>query len=276
MSDWIPPLPPDLPVDAHKGIAGRVVLAVGSAWMPGASILAARAAQRAGAGLVSVLCTDDVLRHVLPIGAPEAVLVEAEGARFDAEAWHAGLVGCGLGTSAPAQHLFERMFSDLDAPLVIDGDALTMLARLGKRGARRGVTVLTPHPGEAARLLGREVQNDPDARIVAAREISARFDAICCLKGHRTVVAAGERVYVNETGNPGMATAGAGDVLAGICVAWIARVVTSKSAQWTAFDAVASAVRVHGLAGDIARDRLGARSVIASDLIEALPAALRP
>jgi hydroxyethylthiazole kinase-like uncharacterized protein yjeF len=275
MSAWTPSLPPDLPLDAHKGVAGRVVLACGSAWMPGAAILAARAAQRAGAGLVSVLCTDDVLRHVVPIGAPEAVLQEAEAAHFDDDAWHAGLVGCGLGTSRAAQHLFERMVNELDAPLVIDADALTMLARMNRPPARSQVTVLTPHPGEAVRLLGRDIPADESGRIEAARSISARYAAICCLKGHRTVVAHGDRAYVNDTGNPGMATAGAGDVLAGICAAWLARVTTSQRADWTAFDAVAAAVRVHGLAGDIARDRLGERSVIASDLIDSLPAAIR-
>jgi NAD(P)H-hydrate epimerase len=179
-----------------------------------------------------------------------------------------------LGSARAAQELFNRVLSELDAPLVIDGDALTMLAHTGRPPARRAVTVLTPHPGEAARLLGRPVPADESGRIEAARAISSRYGAICSLKGHRTVVAEAERVYVNDTGNPGMATAGAGDVLAGICVAWIARVVTTKSANWTAFDAVASAVRVHGRAGDIASDRLGARSVIASDLIDALPAAL--
>jgi NAD(P)H-hydrate epimerase len=275
MPAWTPSLPPDLPVDAHKGVAGRVVLACGSAWMPGACILAARAAQRAGAGLVTVLCTDDVLRHVLPIGAPEAVLEQAAAARFEPDAWHAGLVGCGLGDSRGAQDLFKRIVSELDAPLVIDGDALTMLAHTGRPPARRQLTVLTPHPGEAARLLGRQVPADESGRIEAARAISARYGAICCLKGHRTVVALGDRTYVNDTGNPGMATAGAGDVLAGICVAWLARVTTSNRTDWTAFDAAASAVRVHGRAGDIARDRLGERSVIASDLIDALPQALR-
>jgi hydroxyethylthiazole kinase-like uncharacterized protein yjeF len=275
MAAWTPSLPPDLPLDAHKGVAGRVVLACGSAWMPGACILAARAAQRAGAGLVSVLCIDDVLRHVVPIGAPEAVLQEAESARFDAGAWHAGLVGCGLGTSPDAQRLFERMWSELDTPLVIDGDALTMLARTDQPATRRKITILTPHPGEAARLLGREIQSDESGRVEAARSISERYGAICCLKGHRTVVAHGDRTYVNDTGNPGMATAGAGDVLAGICAAWMARVMTSNRASWTEFAAAAAAVRVHGLAGDVARDRLGERSVIASDLIDSLPAALR-
>lgn len=275
-SEWTPPLPPELPIDAHKGIAGRVLLACGSAWMPGAAILAARAAQRAGAGLVAVLCTDDVLRHVLPVAAPETILEDAARVRFDEQRWHAGVVGSGLGLSDAAQKLFERMFAELDAPLVVDGDALTMMARSGKRRGRAAATILTPHAGEAARLLGREIPGDEAGRIAAAREISERTGAICCLKGHRTVVAGPERVYVNDTGNPGMATAGAGDVLAGICGAWLALVTTLPRAGFSAFDAAASAVRVHGRAGDLAREKLGARAVVASDIIEALAAAQRP
>jgi hydroxyethylthiazole kinase-like uncharacterized protein yjeF len=185
-------------------------------------------------------------------------------------------VGPGLGLSHAAHRLFERMLSELDAPLVIDGDALTMLASAAHRHERRHATVLTPHPGEAARLLGRDIPAAEDGRIAAAREISDRTGAICCLKGHRTVVADGERVYVNDTGNPGMATAGAGDVLAGICTAWLALVRTLPRKDWTAFDAAASAVRVHGRAGDLAREKLGARALIASDLVDALPTAQRP
>ena len=101
--------------------------------------------------------------------------------------------------------------------------------------------VLTPHPGEAARLLGREVPRDAAGREDAAREISRRARAICCLKGHRTVVVDGDRVYVNETGNPGMATAGAGDVLAGILGAYLAACETRIDPSFTPFDAVVGA-----------------------------------
>jgi NAD(P)H-hydrate epimerase len=135
--------------------------------------------------------------------------------------------------------------------------------------------VLTPHPGEAARLLGREIPSDADGRIEAALEISRRSGGIACLKGHATVVADadGERVHVNTTGNPGMATAGAGDVLSGILVAYLAASVSRGDARWTAFDAAVAAVHVHGLSGDIAAERLGRRGLIASDLVEHLPLA---
>ena len=128
--------------------------------------------------------------------------------------------------------------------------------------------MLTPHPGEAARLLGRRIPAEPEGRAEAACEIARRAGAVCCLKGAATVVSDGERTYVNDTGNPGMATAGAGDVLAGILGALLA-------GGPPAFERAAFAVRVHGLAGDRAARALGARSVVASDLIDHLPGALR-
>jgi len=272
MNAWIPPAPPELPEDAHKGIAGRVLLAAGSEWMPGAAILAARAAQRAGAGLVAVIVTDDLVRQVLPVAAPEAVLFDVREFAGAGDMWHAGLVGPGLGTNERASALCGRMLVEFSAPLVVDADALTILAREPERARarRRGVTVLTPHAGEAARLLGREIPRDDEGRITAAREIAYKTRAICCLKGARTVVAEGERVYVNTTGNNGLATAGSGDVLAGIATAYLALVTTLENPQFTAFDAAARAVFVHGRCGDIVRAALGARALVASDLITAL------
>lgn len=277
MRDWTPPSPPELPIEAHKGVAGRVLLVCGSAWMPGAAILSARAAQRAGAGLVAVACQDDLVRYAVPIAAPEAVLIDAHTLTFERGAWHAGLIGPGLSLATGSRRLFGRVQDSFDAPLVIDADALTLLSEdLTLVARRQAATILTPHAGEAARLLQREIRSDEPSRIAAAREISSRTGAICCLKGHRTVVTDGERVYVNDTGNPGMATAGAGDVLAGIAVAYLALVTTLPRSDWTAFEAAAAAVRVHGLAGDRARARFGARALIASDLIDALTESERP
>ncbi|MBL8859657.1 MAG: NAD(P)H-hydrate dehydratase [Planctomycetes bacterium] len=274
MTDWTPPSLPELPVDAHKGDAGRVLLVAGSAWMPGAAILAARAAQRAGAGLVGVLVTDDLLRHVLPQAAPESVLVDPSTLDLSPGKWHAGLVGPGIGLGEPARNLVRRIIAEFDAPLVIDADALTVLAQEpGLARKRRSATVVTPHAGEAARLLAREVPGEPTARSAAAREIAQKTGAICCLKGQRTVVATGERVYVNQTGNNGLATAGAGDVLAGIATAYLALVTTLENPRFTAFDAAARAVWVHGRAGDLARAARVSRSLIASDLIDSLSSA---
>ena len=246
--------------------------------MPGAAVLCARAAQRAGAGLVAVACLDRELKSVVPVAAPEAILVDATSeplAAVRGRKDHALVVGPGLGASARTDALVRGLLRDgPECAWVFDADALNVLpGALGLLRQRRGPMVLTPHPGEASRLLGREIPREEPGRIAAAGEISARAGAICCLKGHRTVVADGERVYVNETGNPGMATAGAGDVLAGILVAYLAACRTGIDPSWTAFEAAVSAVHVHGLAGDLAVAETGRRGMIASDLVRFLPAA---
>lgn len=246
--------------------------------MPGAAVLCARAAQRAGAGLVAVACLDPELRSILPSAAPEAILVDATASPLAAlreRKDHARVVGPGLGATARTDALVRGLLREgTECAWVLDADALNVLrGELGLLRSRRGPMVLTPHPGEASRLLGREIPLEEPGRIAAAQEISARSNAICCLKGHRTVVADGQRVYVNETGNPGMATAGAGDVLAGILAAYLAACSTGIEPTWTPFDASVSAVHVHGLAGDLAVAETGRRGMIASDLVRFLPAA---
>jgi NAD(P)H-hydrate epimerase len=246
--------------------------------MPGAAVLVARAAQRAGAGLVSVACLDVETRTILPITAPEAVRVDVRVDSANVLAGrqdHVRVIGPGMGASDRTRRLLRALLEDdFEGAWVVDADALNVLeGDLEALSHRRGPLVLTPHPGEAGRLLGRPIPRDESGRIRAAQEIASRARAVCCLKGHRTVVADGERVYRNETGNPGMATAGAGDVLAGILGAYLVSCVQQTDPGWRAFDAAASAVHVHGLAGDLAAEANGRRGLIASDLVDRLPSA---
>jgi NAD(P)H-hydrate epimerase len=270
----IPRPPPALALDAHKGDAGRILLFCGSADMPGAAVLAARSAQRAGAGLVTVACLDADLRTIVPVAAPEAVLLDPSGG-LDGRADHVRVVGPGLGATPRTRELVLSLLADgFEGGWVLDADALNVIAgEIEVLAARRGPMVIAPHPGEAERLLGRRIPSDDAGRTATAQELSRRSRAVCCLKGHRTVVAEGERVYLNETGNPGMATAGAGDVLAGILAAYLAPCVLGDDSSWTPFDAAASAVHVHGLAGDLAAAEVGRRGLVASDLIRFLPSA---
>ena len=275
-------VPPALPDDAHKGDAGRVLCLVGSRLMPGAAILVARAAQRAGAGLVTVGCRERELCALVPAAAPEAVLLDLSGVpeptfALGARSDHAIVCGCGLGQEAGARKLVEALLCcNRKAALALDADALNLLADAPERiGDYLGPVVITPHPGEAARLLGRDVPGDDAGRLAAARELAERTGAVAVLKGRRTVVAHGGHVYVNDTGNAGMATAGAGDVLAGILGAYLALCGTGAFPRWTPLDAACAAVRVHGLAGDVAAAHVGRRALIASDLIAWLPAAQR-
>jgi NAD(P)H-hydrate epimerase len=245
--------------------------------MPGAAILVTRAAQKAGAGLVRLWCRDDGLVAIVAHASPETVFSGADPTAFDDAEQHAVAIGPGFGTDQLARDCIVRAARSHRYALLLDADALTLLAREpGLVAGRRAVLVMTPHPGEAARLLGRAIPADAGGRADAAREIAARFGAIVCLKGRRSVVTDGERTYVNDTGNAGMATAGAGDVLTGMAAAYLAQTASLASthgAEWTPFDAAACAVRVHGIAGDLAAAKLGQRAVVASDLIEYLPEA---
>jgi hydroxyethylthiazole kinase-like uncharacterized protein yjeF len=262
-------LPAPLARDAHKGDAGRVLCIAGSRTMPGAAILVARAAQRAGAGLVSIGCLDRELMQLVPVAAPEAVLLDL-GASFEGLSEgdpHALLLGPGIGDDERARDVVGRFLEACPGiPRVLDADALNALRGEPQALAdAAGPVVITPHPGEAGRLLGRPVPADSEGRSAAARELQRSSGAVVVLKGAGTVVCDGERSYVNDTGNPGMATAGSGDVLAGILVAYLVRLEP--------FQAACAAVRVHGLAGDLAAERLGEAGLVASDLIDELPAA---
>ncbi len=280
-ASWRPRALPDPPNDAHKGSVGRVLAVCGSATMPGAAILVLRACYRAGAGLVTLGCLDRALLAVVPGAVPEAVYVdlahEEQPARRLAEREdHARIAGPGLGTGERARVWVDALVAESGTPLVLDADALNLLAGEPERLAgRRGPTIITPHPGEAARLGGERVPSGDEGRIACARALAHRARAICCLKGARTVVTDGERVWINDTGNSGMATAGTGDVLAGALAAALAAWSAGLPDGWTPFELAATTVRVHGRAGDLAAARRGRRAVIASDLIDELgPAAM--
>lgn len=248
---------------AHKGAAGHVLVAGGNHGMGGAALLAAEAALRAGAGLVSV-ATRAV--HVAPLLArtPEAMAHAIEDpedvARLSAPA-DVCAIGPGLGRDAWAAGLLGAVINRAHA-LVVDADALNLLAA-SPRGLRAD-SVLTPHPGEAARLLGRstaEVQRD---RLAAAHALCLRFGCVVVLKGAGSVVAAPDgRAWIIDAGNPGMAVGGMGDALTGIIAALRAQGLPAAEA------AVAGALQ-HAVAGDRAAETCGARGLLPSDLIAAL------
>lgn len=277
---------PELPAQCHKGDAGRVLLICGSRLMPGAAVLALRAATRAGAGLATLAALDRELLAIAPLSVPEAVLLdwsepELAGASFESRLRsredHASLVGPGLGRGPRTARVVAALANESSVgALVLDADALNELAQdPGLLPRRAAFTVLTPHPGEAARLLGRGIPADDGGRAACARELAAKYGAAVVLKGRRSVIAWADRVFVNGTGNAGMATAGAGDVLAGIAAAYLAAVGARPQGDFTALEALRAAVHVHGLAGDLAARDLGQRALIASDLAAYLPAAQR-
>ncbi len=265
------------PGDSHKGRFGRLAIIAGSREKFGAAILAARGALRAGAGLVTVFCADS-LQGSLVTALPEAMalgLPERDGALSEEGAtralsalrsFDAAVVGPGLST-APGTVAFLRHVLRARIPLVCDADALNAFAGRPRIFATR---LLTPHPGEAARLLGlstRQVQAD---RVAAARRLARESRAVALLKGASSLVASesGRSVTVNPTGTPLMATAGSGDVLAGAIGALVAGGMGLA-------DAARAGAWLHGAAGELLARRLGDAGLLAHELADALPLARR-
>jgi ADP-dependent NAD(P)H-hydrate dehydratase / NAD(P)H-hydrate epimerase len=257
------PLLPARSRSAHKGSAGRVLVVAGSEGMPGAAVLAALGAFRGGAGLVRCVSSSGVLA-ALVARLPEALhAADAELPDLLAEAG-AAVVGPGLGTDVRARNLVAGVGAAL-CPIVVDADALSLIEALPREALSR--SVLTPHPGEAGRLLGRsaaEVQSD---RLGAAHALVETFGCPVVLKGARTLVAApGVPTAVVPTGNPGMATAGSGDVLAGLIGSLLAQRCSPP-------EAALLGAWLHGAAGDLAATKTGSIGLLATDIASQIPAA---
>ncbi|MCI0334911.1 MAG: NAD(P)H-hydrate dehydratase [Planctomycetes bacterium] len=276
----MPRLPPRRP-DSHKGDYGRALVVGGSRGMSGAIALAGRATLRSGAGLVTLAvprCVQDVVASLEPsymthaladlnghIAAPAADEV-AEMARNSTVV----AIGPGLSRDPVLTQFVARLYREIDKPMIVDADGLFALAEtFGVLGEPGGVRVLTPHPGEFARFTKQRLEHE--RRIEAAAKLAERDSTrqtIVVLKGHETVVTDGRRYSINRTGNPGMATGGAGDVLTGI--------ITGLMCQgMEAFDAARLGTHLHGLAGDLAVESVGDVSMIAGDLIDYLPVAFQ-
>jgi ADP-dependent NAD(P)H-hydrate dehydratase len=247
-----------------------VLVVAGSRGMAGAAVLAGSAALRGGAGLVTVACPAEV-QDVVAVGNPcyttaalptEPLVLVAMAARIDVLA-----VGPGLGRSQAVAEKIGFLLEHSDRPAVVDADALNVQA-VEAVPKRAGPTVLTPHPGEFSKLTGKSIADIQANREALAVEFARSHKCVVLLKGAQTVVADGDRVYVNDTGNPGMATGGCGDVLTGLIGAFLGQ-------RLIAFDAAVLGAWVHGRAGDHAAGVLGQTAVTASDLLTYLPHALR-
>jgi ADP-dependent NAD(P)H-hydrate dehydratase len=275
------PLPniPARSLDAHKGDFGKALLMGGSRGMTGAITLSGMAALRGGAGLVKLAvaksCWSTVAAHepsymTVPLSEDEAgrLSLAAQKELLElAEAATCVAIGPGLGQSRDLEQLVAVLYTQCTVPLVLDADAINALAKQPKVLRQPGgVRIITPHPGEFGRLIGAKLSETENRQ--RAIELAAECGIIVVLKGHHTQITGGNQTALNSTGNPGMATGGMGDVLTGLTTALICQ-------QLTPFDAARLAVHVHGRAGDLAAAELGEVSLIASDLIRYLPAALR-
>lgn len=258
------------PADSHKGDNGRLLLIAGSKGMAGAAVMAGMGALRAGAGLTTYLVPDDLL-HILQTAVPEAMCLdrakETDFSGFDVIAF-----GPGLGVSEENATLLEKVLSGFRGVLVLDADGLNIIA--GKIGVSRLKTagcqvIITPHMGEAARLLGSGAASLSEDREKTALRLAEETGAVTVLKGAGTLVTDGkEGPLKNTTGTPGMAKGGSGDVLTGIIAALAGQGLS-------AFEAAAAGVYIHGYAGELAEEKYGQFGMLPTDTAGLIGIAMR-
>jgi len=268
--------------ETHKGDVGHVFVVAGSTGLSGAAALCSLGALRAGAGLVTLgmpqsladimaVKLTEVMTKPLPETKAGSLSLHAESEIVScAERMDVVAIGPGLSQQSATKQLVQRVLPRLSKPCVLDADGLNAIAddpRVLKRTTHP--VVLTPHPGEMGRLIRLSVDEVQRDRERIAKEFATQYRVVLVLKGHRTLIANldGE-LSVNETGNPGMASGGCGDVLTGVIAGLIGQGIT-------VYEAARLGVYLHGLAGDLAADEVGPVGLIASDLLDRIPATIK-
>jgi NAD(P)H-hydrate epimerase len=271
------------PAESNKGSYGHVLVVGGSLGKAGAAAMAGISALRAGAGLSTVATAKSVLATVSGFH-PELMteaLPETDAGTISSDAQDRIVelakgksvvaIGPGISRDTQTSELVRNLIVSIQNPIVLDADGLNAFDRLsGELQAKGRALVITPHPGEMARLVGISIADVQKDRLGVARKFAREHEVIVVLKGHRTlVVRADGKAWVNTTGNAGMATGGTGDILTGM----VAGMIAQRPKQ--AFEAVLAAVHLHGLAGDVMRETMGEHSLVATDLLIGLPEAFR-
>ena len=273
----VPPMP-KRKQDSHKGDFGRLLCVCGGVGMAGAAYLSAKAAYRCGAGLVEIL-TDEANRTILQTLIPEAIVTVYNSASVDLDSValsvnraDAIVVGCGLGKGEAAQGILECILRKRNAPTLLDADALNIISERKDLLPLIKGAIITPHLMEMSRLTKSTVSEIAADVPACAEGFAEENGAVCVLKCHNTAVSDGSgRIYINMFGNSGMATGGSGDVLAGIIGGILAQ---NKRGELSNFEAAILGVYLHSRAGDVAAERVGEYSLMASDIIESLPQAI--
>ena len=277
---------PPLKTKSHKKSRGKVFIIAGSRGMTGAAALATRAAQRTGAGIVTLAFPDELIsiyKEILPEVMTVPCFSTNEGTfskrSLDSLLRKAGsfditAIGPGLSRNKETSELAREFIRKVNKPLIIDADGLNALeGNLEVISSRKALTVITPHEMEMTRLMRFGATQDPwndEFRKTTALKKSKEWNVYIVLKGNKTVVASSDdELYINDTGGPHLATAGTGDVLTGVIAALISTDLSHP------FDVLSVAVYIHGLSGDLAKQDMGERSVIASDVIKYIPQAIR-
>ncbi|MDO5291643.1 MAG: NAD(P)H-hydrate dehydratase [bacterium] len=267
---------PSRPSNSNKGSFGKVLVIAGSKNMSGACYMSAKAAYRMGAGLVKVLTVEEN-RTIMQTMLPEAIISTYHSERIENELskiqedirWASTIVlGPGIGISASSRTLLSLILKEAQVPTIIDADGLNLLAELGKleEAPLNEHMILTPHIKEMSRLLHIELNEVRENAIEIAQKISKEKNYTLVLKDARTLVAGNESLYINTSGNDGMATGGSGDVLTGVIAGLLAQGMRP-------YQAACLGTYIHGMAGDIAAQKLGKYSLMATDIIEYLSVA---
>ena len=253
---------------SHKGTYGHALIFAGSRGRMGASILANKACLRSGIGLLSTLVSDEEM-SILQIASPETMCIPfTEIGKFNLSNFSTIALGPGIGQTKQSLEILSDIISNYNKPMVFDADALNLISRSPKLlGKLPENSILTPHPKELERLIGKT--NDNYSRLIETQIFAKKYKIYVLIKGaFSVIVCPNGEFHFNTTGNPGLATAGSGDVLTGIVTAFLSQGLNS-------FDALKTAVYIHGLAGDIAKNKLGELSLISSDIIENITSALQ-
>ena len=281
---------PDIPNRANKGEMGRVLIVCGSydpkgQAMCGAAYFAARAAYLCGAGIVEIFTPKENYSSLASL-VPEAVFtlygydecLDDVKARvvLSVQKSDSVVLGCGLGKSETSAALVEAILMGVDCPLVIDADGLNILSENEELWSylsegQRKLTAITPHPGEMSRLCGKSTPEILDDIPGVARNFAKEKGIVCLLKDHDTAISDGQVTYINRSGNAGMATAGMGDILAGIVGAILARI---NGLECDVLRCVAAGAYLHGRAGDEAARKIGQYSLVASELLAEIPSVI--
>ncbi len=267
---------PDRDPWGHKGTFGRILLLCGSLGFTGAAYLAAMGALRTGAGLAFLGVPESIYAiEAVKLNEPVVFSLPDREGKLCEEAvpeilsrlpqMDAVLIGCGLGQSEGTLAVVKAVLENAQCPVVLDADGINVLAKHKDilRG-RTGITVLTPHDGEFARLAGPVGQD----RAASAMALASDLGCIVLLKGHRTVITDGQAAYINHTGNPGMAVGGSGDVLAGMIVSLLGQGIAP-------LEAAACGAWLHGAAGDLCAETMGQYAMLPTDMLNVLPRLLK-
>ncbi len=259
---------PERRENSHKGTFGRVLNVSGSDYMPGAACLSSIAALKTGCGCVCLCSTERVIASAAA-QTQDIVFCPLSDLEKQLERADVLLIGCGLSTSERAVEIFKTALSGIgDIPVLIDADGLNILSTCEMTVFPHNL-ILTPHPGEASRLLGTDVEKILEDKESRAKELSEKYRCVTVLKSHNTVVCSRDlEIYVNNTGCSALAKAGSGDVLAGIISGLLAQ-------KCEPFYAAKLGVYLHGLAGDMAKNHLTEYGVLASDQIRFIPHAIK-